>query len=130
MTMLSPEVNRFLGRALLDPEMAKHIFNNERQVALKDFNLLPEERATILASKAQTLAELSHELLAALAVPAPADVDAEVETLQQSLRIPGRPISIRRVQAMAQRAATATAIATARHSAVVDEPDYAQLKSA
>src|ERR1700682_3173893 len=90
MVMLNPEINRFLGHALLDPELLKCLFSSDRAVALKQFNLRPEERATILASPARNLPDLSRELAAAFAKPDMADVDADIERLTQSLHASGK----------------------------------------
>jgi hypothetical protein len=90
MAMLNPEINRFLGHALLDPDLLKCLFSPERARALKQFNLRPEERATILASPARNLPDLSRELAAAFAQPDRADADADVERLTQSLQASGK----------------------------------------
>jgi hypothetical protein len=62
MAILSQEVNRFLGNALLDPSLLKSILSGERARALQGFNLQPTECTTILLSQARTLPELSREL--------------------------------------------------------------------
>lgn len=90
MAMLNPEINRFLGHVLLDPELLKCLFSPDRAVALKQFNLRPEERATILASRARNLPDLSRELAAAFAKPDMADADAEADRLTQSLHTSGK----------------------------------------
>ena len=133
MATLSSEVNRFLGYALLDPEMARRIFNSDRAATLKDFNLLPEERATILASKARSLPELSRELVAALATSTPCDAEAEMDALRHSLRPRGHSISVRRVQGIARRVINgenAGSLAHAQHPATEQNENYACLKTA
>ena len=85
MAMLSHEINRFLGNALLDPALLKCIFSNERARALQGFNLGPEERSTILASHARSLSELSRELTLTCATPDMADVNAGIDRFYQSL---------------------------------------------
>lgn len=85
MAMLSLEVNRFLGNALLDPELLKRVFSTDRAVALQGFKLSPEERSTILASRAHSLPELSRELTGTLAKADMADTDARIELLKESL---------------------------------------------
>lgn len=85
MAMLSLEVNRFLGSALMDSDFLKRVFSAERAVALQGFKLSPHERSTILASQAHTLPELSRELTATLAIADIADTDARISQLIDSL---------------------------------------------
>jgi len=85
--MLSTEVNRLLGHALLDPGLLKAIFSPERATALQAFNLRPDERAAILASSARTLRQLSEGLLLTLSPHAQADApEFDVTTLYQSIK--------------------------------------------
>lgn len=85
MAMLSLELNRFLGNAMLDPDFLKRVFSAERAIALQGFKLSPEERSTILASQAGTLTELSRELTATLAITDIADTDKKIDLLIQAL---------------------------------------------
>jgi hypothetical protein len=91
MAMLSLEVNRFLGNALLDPDFLKHIFSADRAMVLQGFKLSPEERSTILASRANSLSELSQELTGTLAKADAADTDARIEWLKESLAVRSNP---------------------------------------
>ena len=91
MAMLSLEVNRFLGHALLDPEFHKRIFSTDRAIVLQGFKLSPEERSTILASQAHSLPELSRELTGTLAKADMADTDARIEWLKESLPLRNTP---------------------------------------
>lgn len=125
MAMLSPEIDRFLGQALLDAALARHVFSVERAKALSGYNLLPEVSATIMASKAHTLPELARELWAAFAVSVPADAEGEVERFYQTVHAThasDKPISIRQVQAIAQK--------VINQSSVAQDEEYAELKSA
>ena len=103
MAMLSKEVNRFLGSALLDPSMLKCIFGGERAQVLQDFSLQPAERNAILASQARTLTELSRELIMSCAHR---DVTAEREAIlnrfYQSAHIGSKRASIH-METVAQR---------------------------
>jgi hypothetical protein len=125
MAMLNPEINRFLGHALLDPALARRIFSADRAKALLDYNLLPEVSAAIMTSKARTLHELACELSVAFAVASPADAEREAEKVYQAVRPNAKPITIRQVQAVAQKVIDRTSITTP-----AAEEEYAQLKSA
>jgi hypothetical protein len=122
MAMLNPEINRFLGHALLDPELLKCVFGGDRAVALKQYNLRPEERATILASHARSLPDLSRELVAAFSTPDEADADAEVERLTRSLHTKGKPAA-GHIHSTIQRAINAV---PSQHAVVkqVENDDY------
>lgn len=122
MAMLSPEINRFLGHVLLDPLLAKRIFSADRAKALLDYNLLPEVSTMIMSSKACSLPELARELWSAFAVSAPAGVESDTEKFYQSVHSGCKPISVRQVQAIAQKVINLTSLPS--------EEEYAQLKSA
>lgn len=106
MAMLSPEMNRFLGCALLEPRMWQSIIGGDRASAMQSFNLRPEERSRILISKAKTLPELSRELAAEFALPDAADAEAEIDHFYQSLH-PSTATSIASYQGIVQRAINA-----------------------
>ncbi len=105
MAMLSLELNRLLGCALLDPDFLRRVLSAERSVALQAFKLSPKERSTILASRANTLTELSRELTATLASADMADADARVDLLMQAL--PSRSTPSMDVHTYVQRAVDA-----------------------
>jgi len=103
MAMLSQEVNRFLGSALLDPMFTKRLFSSERAGALQGFNFQPSERKTILTSQACTLQELSRELTAVCAIQdAAAECDAAVDRFYQSVH-PGAKRAPIHMDVVAQR---------------------------
>lgn len=103
MAMLSQEVNRFLGNALLDPILLKTFFSNERARAMQGFNFQPSEQKTILASQACTLHELSRELTAACTVhDAAAESEAAIERFYRSMH-PGAKRTTIHMEAIAQR---------------------------
>jgi hypothetical protein len=102
MAMLSIELNRFLGTALLDPRVMRQVFGSNRTVALQGFGFTPSETAAILSSKAQSLADLSGELTAKFAQPDGADADMQVEYAYQSLHLHERPATAQ-FQKMVQR---------------------------
>ena len=120
MAMLSPEINRFLGHALLDPTLVKRIFSADRASALLDYNLLPEVSAMIMTSKACSLPELARELLATFAGSPSAEMETDTEKFYQSVH--NKPVSVRQVQAIAKKVIN-------RASAGLEE-EYAQLRSA
>ena len=91
MAMLSLELNRFLGNALLDPSFLKRVLSAERALALQGFKLSPEERSTILASQANTLTELSRDLTATLAKDDIADTDAKIDRVMRALPLRRTP---------------------------------------
>jgi hypothetical protein len=103
MAMLSPEMNRFLGCALLDSRMLQNIFSGDRFTTMQRFDLQPEERSRILASKAKTLPELSRELTAEFAVADVADAEAEIDHFYQSLH-PSTTMSLANIHSIVQRA--------------------------
>ncbi len=103
MAMLSQEVNRLLGSALLDPALLKCILGYERARGLQGFNLQPAEHDAILKSHAHTLTELSRELTMVCGLrDVAADTDAVVDQFYQSARIGVRRTSIH-METVAQR---------------------------
>jgi hypothetical protein len=106
MAMLSPEMNRFLGYALLDSRMLQSILSGDRITALQHFDLRPEEKSRILASKARTLPELSRDLTTEFAMPDMADAEAQIDHFYQSLH-PSTNISLANIQSIVQRAINA-----------------------
>jgi hypothetical protein len=102
MAMLSLELNRLLGTAMLDSDFLRRVLSAERAVALQGFKLSPEERSTILASQACTLTELSRELTGTLARADIADADAKIDQLKQAL--PLRSAAPMDIHAYVQRA--------------------------
>ena len=124
MAMLSSEMNRFLGCALLDSRMLHSIFSGDRIKVLQGFNLLPEERSKILSSQAKTLPELSCELATALATPDMADAEAEIDRFYMSLH-PASVTSFARIQGIVQRAINALPDAQ-----VAANADHRNLKTA
>lgn len=122
MMALSPEMNRLLGQALLDPELMKRLLSAERAKALREYGLLPQELGAVMASRASTLPELSREVCAACATPV-VDPEAQVQALYQSVPLPTRQVYSRQLQGMIQRAIGDT-------PAVDVADEYARLKSA
>ncbi len=93
MTIMSMELNRFLGKALLDPYLLRQIFNGNRAAAVQDFGFALGECQAILSSQARSLADLSRELSTAFARPDAADAEMEVERMYQALQLRERPIT-------------------------------------
>jgi hypothetical protein len=91
MAMLSLELNRLLGNAMLDPDFLRRVLSAERAVALQGFKLSSEERSTILASQACTLTDLSRELTGTLAKADIADADTKIDLLKQALPLRSAP---------------------------------------
>ncbi len=84
--MMSQEVNRLLGHALLDPALLNGIFSSDRAQVLQGYDLQPAEQYAILTSKAGSLAELSRELVSVCGTPdALAETDAAIDRFYQSL---------------------------------------------
>jgi hypothetical protein len=106
MAMLSMELNRFLGKALLDPSMLQQILNGNRAAAMQDFGFAPSECQAILQSKAHSLADLSRELSVAFAKPETSDAETQVERVYQTLQLRERPIT-GQYQKIVQRALNA-----------------------
>lgn len=103
MALLSMELNRFLGKALLDPRLSHQILNGNRAAAMQDFGFAPGEFRAILQSKARSLADLSRELSAVFASPDTADAEMQVERVYQTLQLRKRPIAAQ-YQKIVQRA--------------------------
>jgi hypothetical protein len=103
MAMLSPELNRFLGCALLDASMWQSIIGGNRVNVIQSFDLQPEERSRILTSTARTLPELSRELASEFALPDAADAEAEIDHFYQFLH-QGATTSVASYQGIVQRA--------------------------
>ncbi len=122
MAMLSLEVNRLLGSALLDPDFLRRVFSAERAVALQSFGLSSQERSAILASQARTLKDLSRELMAKLATADMADADAGVGVLMQAL--PARNAPPMDVHTYVQRAVDVIA---SRMAPVAPDAQYEEL---
>jgi ribosome biogenesis GTPase A len=118
MAMLSLEVNRFLGNALLDPELMKRIFSVDRVMALQGFKLTPEERSTILASQAHSLPELSQELSGTLAKADIADTDARIEWLKESLSLRSSPMDVYAYAQQKVNAITSKMVSETEHEEV------------
>ena len=66
MADLSPEVNRLLGTALLDPDWCRQLLGPARLLAIQGFALTPAERRAILTSPATCLHELAADILVAM----------------------------------------------------------------
>ncbi len=128
MAMLSYEINRFLGNALLDPALLKCIFSNERARALQGYNLGAEERSTILASHARSLSELSRELTLACATPDMADTNAGIDKFYQSLHANDRQPAVH-MESIARRILD-TLPAQQSFDAVAETEKFAKLKAA
>ncbi len=91
MAILSMELNRLLGSALLEPELLRRVLSAERSLVLQGYKLSTKERSALLASQAHTLTELSRELTATLSTADIADVDAQVDLLMQALPMCSTP---------------------------------------
>ena len=63
---LSPEANRLLGTALLDPDWCWQLLGPTRILAIQGFALTPAERRAILTSPATCLHELAADVLEAM----------------------------------------------------------------
>ena len=94
MAMLNIELNRFLGCALLDPRLLRQIFGGDRAAAVQGFGFSPSECQAILSSKAQSLTDLSGELVAAFAEPDGVSADMQVECAYQTLQLFERPSTV------------------------------------
>lgn len=103
MASLSTELNRFLGKALLDPRMLQQILNGNRAVAMQELGFAPGECQAILQSKARSLADLSRELSAAFTTPDTPDAETQVERVYQTLQWHEHPITAQ-YQKIVQRA--------------------------
>lgn len=114
--MLTQELNRFLGYALLDPRLMRQIFGGNRASAVSQFDLNPTERMLILSSTAQTLSELSRELCDTFARADAADADARIGQVYQQLQIPEYP-SAARIRASVQHAISRLDAAQTQHQA-------------
>jgi hypothetical protein len=126
MSMLSLEVNRLLGSALLDPDFVKHIFSADRAMVLQGFRLSPEERSIILASRANSFPELSRELTGTLATADQADIDARIELLKESLSVRSSPpMDIRAYVQQQVSAITSQMVSESQH----DEVFYQKIAS-
>lgn len=101
--MLTQELNRFLGYALIDPSLMRQIFSSNRASAVSQYNLTPAERMLILSSTAQTLTELSRELCDTCARADAADADIGIRRIYQKLQVPEYE-SAARINASVQRA--------------------------
>jgi hypothetical protein len=101
--MLTQELNRFLGHALLDTSLARQIFGGNRASAVSQYDLTPAECRLILSSTAQTLTELSRELCDTFVRADAADVDVCIGRMYQKLQVPEYP-STARIHASVQRA--------------------------
>jgi hypothetical protein len=114
--MLTHELNRFLGHALLDPGLMRQIFNGNRSSAVSQYDLTPAERMLVLSSTAQTLTELSRELCDTCAHADAADADIQIGQIYQKLQVP-EYASAARIHASVQRAIGRLDNAPAQHQA-------------
>ena len=103
MALLSTELNRFLGKALLDPRLLQQILNGNRAAAMQDFGFTPVECQAILQSKAHSITDLARELSSSFASPDVNDAETQVERVYQNLQLRERPITAH-YQKIVQRA--------------------------
>ena len=117
MAVLSIEMNRFLGKALIDPRLLQQVLNGNRVAAMQGFSFAPAEYHAIMSSKAKSIVDLSRELCAKVMLPAAADAEMEVERAYQTLQLRERPMAAQ-YQKVVQRALDAYGIEPQQAEAV------------
>lgn len=91
--VLSREVNRLLGDALLDAGMRQQLLGPDRASALSGYKLTRTERRAVLGSKARSLSELACDCATALGQPNEEPSVPSVDTLCRNYGINQVPTS-------------------------------------
>jgi hypothetical protein len=106
---LSPEINRILGNALLDPGLQRRLLSSDRMTVLADYQVTDAECNVFLASQARTIQELAAECCAMLGQPDETPDLPEIETMCRNYGIKQYPTEM--VHATIERLLNAQRIA-------------------